>query len=106
MFCAGADLKERNGLTTPQVEDLVLGLRTTFHLWYHLPQPTIALLSGAALGGGLELALASDIRVASKDAILGLPETSLAIIPGAVSIGHLPEGRHPASATCNRSCSR
>lgn len=65
MFCAGADLKERIGYSNAQVEDLVLGLRTTFQKWYDLPMPTIALLSGAALGGGLELALACDLRVAA-----------------------------------------
>lgn len=50
---------------------------------YNLPQPTIALIDGFALGGGLELALACDMRVATSTSTLGLPETSLAIIPGA-----------------------
>ena len=45
--------------------------------------PTIALLDGSALGGGLELALSCDLRVATQTVLLGLPETSLAIIPGA-----------------------
>ena len=59
-------------------------LRDTFHNWYKLPIPTIAILEGFALGGGLELSMACDIRLAIKKTILGLPETSLAIIPGAV----------------------
>ena len=45
--------------------------------------PTISVVDGAALGGGCELALCTDLRVATKDAIFGLPETGLAIIPGA-----------------------
>lgn len=59
-------------------------LRDTFHLWYKLPIPTIVIIEGFALGGGLELSMACDIRLAVKNSILGLPETSLAIIPGAV----------------------
>ena len=46
--------------------------------------PTLALIDGPALGGGLELALACDIRIATVNSIIALPETSLAIIPGAV----------------------
>lgn len=48
----------------------------------HLPIPVIACIDGPALGGGLELALSCDIRVATKKSLLGLPETALAIIPG------------------------
>lgn len=82
-FCAGADLKERQGLSNHDTEVLVKGLRDTFNQLANLPQPTIALIDGPALGGGLELALACDLRVATKSALFGLPETSLAIIPGA-----------------------
>ncbi len=85
MFCAGADLKERVGLSNHDTENLVTGLRTAFQRWFNLPVPTIALLDGPALGGGLELALSCDIRVATNESIIGLPETSLAIIPGAVN---------------------
>ena len=84
MFCAGADLKERQGLNNFETENLVLNLRVQFQRWYNLSIPTIALIDGPALGGGLELALACDIRIATVNSIIGLPETSLAIIPGAV----------------------
>jgi methylglutaconyl-CoA hydratase len=83
VFCAGADLKERLTMSNDDVETFVAKLRDSFHLVSTLPIPTIAVIEGAALGGGLELALACDIRVAGSRAILGLPETALAIIPGA-----------------------
>ena len=84
MFCSGADLKERKGLSEEDTETLVMGLRNTFQRWFKLAMPTLALIDGPALGGGLELALACDIRIATVNSILALPETSLAIIPGAV----------------------
>jgi methylglutaconyl-CoA hydratase len=82
-FCAGADLKERKGMDDRQVRETVSLIRTVVNQVAELPIPVIAALNGAALGGGLELALAADIRVASLDAKMGLTETSLAIIPGA-----------------------
>jgi methylglutaconyl-CoA hydratase len=60
-----------------------MGLRSTFNDFRHIPVPTIACIDGPALGGGLELALNCDMRIASKNSLLGLTETSLAIIPGA-----------------------
>jgi len=90
VFCAGADLKERATMPIDQVEEFVSKLRNTFTDFENLPFPTIAAIEGVALGGGLELALACDIRVASHKAILGLPETSLAIIPGAGGTQRLP----------------
>lgn len=83
MFCAGADLKERLSYTDQQTEETVKGLRKTFHRVYKLAVPTIACMDGAALGGGLELALANDLRVATKTTKIGLPEVGLAILPGA-----------------------
>jgi methylglutaconyl-CoA hydratase len=83
VFCAGADLKERAVMPKAEVAAFVHGLRSAFGAVASLPMPTIAALEGAALGGGLELALACDFRIAGQDAILGLPETGLAIIPGA-----------------------
>lgn len=90
VFCAGADLKERAGMEPREVERFVKGLRQAFTDLEDLPLPTLAVIEGAALGGGLELALACDLRVAGAEARLGLPETSLAIIPGAGGTQRLP----------------
>lgn len=82
VFCAGADLKERATMSPADVAAFVQGLRATFTEVETLPQPTIAVIDGAAVGGGLELALACDFRVACPSAMLGLVETRLGIIPG------------------------
>ncbi|WP_028400263.1 enoyl-CoA hydratase [Ectobacillus panaciterrae] len=89
-FCAGADLKERAGMNEEQVREAVSLIRSTINLVEELPQPVIAAINGVALGGGTELSLACDIRVASETATLGLTETSLAIIPGAGGTQRLP----------------
>ena len=65
-----------------QVAEFVRDLRMSFLDLERLPIPTIASIDGFALGGGLELALAADLRVAGSDAKMGLVETKLAIIPG------------------------
>ncbi|KAJ2850378.1 hypothetical protein IWW36_001930 [Coemansia brasiliensis] len=83
VFCAGADLKERATMSPQQVEQFLHSMKVSFRELETLPQPTIAALDGAALGGGFELALCCDLRIAGPQAVLGLPETSLAIIPGA-----------------------
>ncbi len=90
VFCAGADLKERAKMTPPEVAAFVYGLRSAFTGLAALPMPVIAAVHGAALGGGCELALAADLRVADSSAKLGLPETGLAIIPGAGGTQRLP----------------
>ena len=89
-FCAGADLKERQGLTKDQVREIVRLYRTEFGALDHCPKPVCAAINGVALGGGLELALMADLRVAVKTAQLALPETGLAIIPGAGGTQKLP----------------
>lgn len=90
VFCAGADLKERATMTQIDTEKFVNKLRTVLSQIEQLPMPTIAALDGVALGGGLEMALACDLRTAAKDTKLGLVETRLAIIPGAGGTQRLP----------------
>ncbi|QKI82518.1 enoyl-CoA hydratase [Kroppenstedtia eburnea] len=82
-FCAGADLKERRDFTEDQVRRYIHMIRETFHALASLPRPVIAAVNGVAFGGGMELALACDLRIADEHAVLGLTETSLGIIPGA-----------------------
>jgi len=89
-FCAGADLKERATLNEVQVKEFILTIRNLFSFIENLSKPVIAGINGIALGGGTELALACDIRIASKNAIMGLTETKLAIIPGGGGTQRLP----------------
>ncbi|MFD0771716.1 enoyl-CoA hydratase [Bacillus sp. CGMCC 1.60114] len=89
-FCAGADLKERANMNEEQVRHAVGMIRSTMDMVEQLSQPVIAVINGIALGGGTELSLACDIRIASETASLGLTETSLAIIPGAGGTQRLP----------------
>lgn len=89
-FSVGADLKERKTLTTQEVKRNLHKINQVFTAIDQLPQPTIAAINGFAFGGGMELALACDFRIASRTAFMGLTETSLAIIPGAGGTQRLP----------------
>ncbi len=90
VFCAGADLSERKNMTEAQVIDYHLLIQRTMQAIESLPQPVIAAINGSAYGGGVELALACDLRVMIKDATLRLPEVKLGIIPGAGGTQRLP----------------
>ena len=96
-FSAGADLKERAGLASVEVAEAVASISRAMQAVAEIPVPTIAAINGVALGGGFELALACDIRIASTSATMGLPEATLAIIPGGGGTQRLPriagEGR-------------
>lgn len=89
-FCAGADLKERAGMTPAQVRRFLKNIREVMREIENLPKPVIAAVNGLALGGGTELALACDIRLAADTATMGLTEATLAIIPGAGGTQRLP----------------
>ncbi|MDM8518291.1 enoyl-CoA hydratase-related protein, partial [Desulfobacterales bacterium HSG16] len=89
-FCSGADLKERATLSPAQVKEFIFTIRSLFTSIEYLNKPVIAAVNGIALGGGTELALASDIRIVAKNASRGLTETRLAIIPGAGGTQRLP----------------
>jgi methylglutaconyl-CoA hydratase len=82
-FCAGADLKERRAMSLEETRSFLRSLNAVVDAIAAFPKPTIAALNGAAFGGGLELALACDFRIAADTAELGLVETRLGIIPGA-----------------------
>lgn len=82
-FSAGADLKERQTMNLDETRAFIDSIQDLFEHIASLPMPTIAALNGDAFGGGLELALACDLRLCSRDAKMGLTECSLGIIPGA-----------------------
>ncbi|MBM4312489.1 MAG: enoyl-CoA hydratase [Deltaproteobacteria bacterium] len=89
-FSTGADLKERKTMTPEQVQRYVFTIRNTFTAVEQVRVPVIAAINGFAFGGGIELAMACDIRIAASTATMGLTETSLAIIPGGGGTQRLP----------------
>lgn len=90
-FSAGADIDEINGFSGPSdFAGFVRGITDAFELIERSPVPFIAAIHGHAMGGGLELALACDLRVAGRTVKLGLPEAKLGVLPGAGGTQRLP----------------
>lgn len=89
-FCGGADIKEMADLRTGDIAGLGKGLNDAVTAVARLPQPVLAAVTGYALGGGCELALAADLRIVAETAKLGLPEVTLGVIPGAGGTQRLP----------------
>jgi len=89
-FSTGADLKERRTMSPDQVRRYIFTIRNTFTAVEQVRMPVIAAINGFAFGGGTELALAADLRIASSSVVMGLTETSLAVIPGAGGTQRLP----------------
>jgi enoyl-CoA hydratase/carnithine racemase len=89
-FCAGSDVKEFQSLHGRVGEGKLLLEKAVYRRLARLPMPTIAAIQADALGGGLELALCCDLRVADESARLGLPEVRLGVIPGSGGTQRLP----------------
>jgi enoyl-CoA hydratase/carnithine racemase len=89
-FCVGADLKERNSLSDAELVRQRPIARAAYTGVLELPMPTVAAVRGFALGGGFELALACDLIVADRTAVVGLPEVSVGVIPGGGGTQLLP----------------
>jgi enoyl-CoA hydratase/carnithine racemase len=98
VFAAGADIKEMAGMGYAAMARRARDLSTAFDAVARIPKPVVAAVNGYALGGGCELALACDWRVAAADAKLGQPEINLGIIPGAGGTQRLPRLIGPARA--------
>lgn len=81
-FCAGADIKQMKGNTPQAAKDFAFLGHTVFEKIENCRKPVIAVISGYALGGGCELALACDLRIAGENAKIGQPEVALGLIPG------------------------
>ena len=88
-FIGGADINEMAALTRETAEVFISGLRDLCNALRHFPVPVIARMPGWCLGGGLELALACDIRIASDDAQLGMPEVKVGI-PSVIHAALMP----------------
>lgn len=89
-FVAGADIKELSVLTKEQGEHISAAGQDIFNQIESFSKPVIALINGYALGGGAELAMACHIRIATDNALIGLPEVSLGLIPGYGGTQRLP----------------
>jgi len=98
VFAAGADIKEMEDFSVDQARDYAALGQAVLDDLASMPLVTVASINGPALGGGLELALACDFRIAVKSAKIGLPETSLGLIPGWSGIRRLQAVSGPSAA--------
>src|SRR5216684_2417113 len=98
VFAAGADIKEMAEASYADMATRASGLQSALSLVAAIGKPVVAAITGYALGGGLELALAADFRVAGESARLGQPEILLGVIPGAGGTQRLPRLVGPAKA--------
>ncbi len=98
VFAAGADIKEMVAMPAPEIAAQVQRLSSSFTAVAAIPKPTVAAITGFALGGGYELALCCDRRVAGNNVKVGQPEILLGIIPGAGGTQRLPRLVGPARA--------
>ncbi|WUI03584.1 enoyl-CoA hydratase-related protein [Spirillospora sp. NBC_00431] len=89
-FCAGSDIAEFRDLHGRVAEDKLLLERLVYRQLATLPVPTVAAIEGHALGGGLELALCCDFRIATRRSKLGMPELKLGVTPGSGGTQRLP----------------
>src|SRR5512139_2572759 len=98
IFAAGADVKEMADMSFVDMQKLSSDLQAACSAVARIPKPTVAAVTGYALGGGCEVALSADIRIAADDAVLGQPEIRLGIIPGAGGTQRLARLVGPARA--------
>ncbi len=98
VFAAGADIKEMAQMSYADMADRSASLQSALTAVARIPKPTVAAITGYALGGGCELALCADVRIAADDAQLGQPEILLGIIPGAGGTQRLSRLVGPAKA--------
>jgi len=90
-FASGADISEVGGISTPvDAHDFIKAAQATINRIEDLEEPVIAAISGLALGGGCELALACDLRIAAENAKFGQPEIKIGVIPGGGGTQRLP----------------
>ena len=97
-FCAGADVTEFRGLDPRSIMDYYQGIGRLYEVIADLPVLTVAAIHGYCMGGGFEMSLACDIRIAERDAVFGLPEVGLGIVPSSGGLTRLLRAAGPARA--------
>jgi enoyl-CoA hydratase/carnithine racemase len=98
VFSAGADTTELPAMTPEAIDAYYRASGAVYEAVAALPQPTVAAIAGYCLGGGFELALAADLRIADPTAVVGLPEVGLGILPGSGGVHRLVRAAGPALA--------